>query len=129
MYQVFFSLDQSNSKKTVTEYNVIRRALSAYKVTSRLVIGCYTYGNGEQSLETTIRAMHVSTQALEHIKSLARFYKQESILVIDKLNNAYLIYLAENRTVKAGTFKQVSNPIGLNAYTYDAREQKYYSAG
>lgn len=59
----------------------------------------------------------------EWLKKLAKHYNQESILAVTSKNRAVLIFMADNKGVELGTFKQVDSIKGLDAYTEIATEQ------
>ena len=89
---------------------------------SRIVMGCY---KGEKEL-----SIRVESLSYGYILELAHEYCQESILVVDDENRAYLIYLADMKKVMIGKFVEVDTSEyieGLENWTYDQVENKYYT--
>ena len=61
--------------------------------------------------------------------NFAKTYGQESVLFVDQASNAYLIYLADNKTVKLGKFQAYKTSKGLENFTFCPETETYYSIG
>lgn len=61
------------------------------------------------------------------LKSLAKKFDQEAILAVDKRNNAYLQILADNSSMKLGTFHKVPKSVAETLDAYTETEGGYYA--
>lgn len=115
---VYFSTHRPN--KTWDETAKEIEEVADRFLNSRIVIGCY---KGEKELSIRVESRHYST-----ILDVAHRYDQESILLVDDENRAYLIYLADPQNkVMIGEFVEVESIEGLDSWTYDQVENKYYT--
>lgn len=74
--------------------------------------GCY---KGIESPSYGLEVMNDND--INEVISLARLYSQESVLIVDTMNNARLLFCDNNKTIDLGKFQAVDNIEGLDAYT------------
>ena len=103
-------------------YTKLNNALHQLNINYLDVDGCY---KNETEKSVLVDARHEKS-----VLELAKEFGQESILFVDRKNNAYLIYLADGNTEKLkGKFQEVTKQIALSldAYTKCCKTGKYYA--
>lgn len=61
------------------------------------------------------------------IKTLAKEFNQESILIVDNVNNAWLHYLEDNSEVYIGKLTEVSKEEALQLESWTKISNRYYT--
>ena len=116
--KIYFSLHRPT--RTWAETALLTEVAASRLLNSRIVMGCY---KGEKEL-----SIRVESKSYLYCLTMAHEYDQESILLVDDKNKAYLIYLADpTNQVMIGEFVEVESIEGLNSWTYDQVENKYYT--
>jgi len=114
-----FSVNQIDQHYEVNQDNTEKIFYEVSDLGGKPVDGCYK-GKLEDSF--ILGAKHEN-----FIMETAKEYNQESVLFVNELGQASLIFLKDNKTTKLGQFKEVDTIEGLDNYTYDSTTNKYYT--
>ena len=93
----------------------------------KTLIGVY---NNKPELSYLIPLNDIEWQ-LKKLKSIASEYNQHSILFVNDLRHAELLFIKSGLKENVGLFREVTKSLAIDkhSYTYDEMNKRYYIAG
>ena len=126
--KIFFSVFTNTRQHSENADNHMT-LLASLKVTHFDCVGVYK-GQREDSICVVSYNQSEFQANIEYVKSIAKHFNQESILLVDSDDSAKLVYVLDDYTETLdGSFQEVSasEALKLDAYTYEPIKKVYYT--
>lgn len=119
--------DGDTPAQAIARTRALRAEFDALGYASAECHGMYK-GKAEPSI-MIVDAAPGSNDTERDVLGLARKYRQESVLAVDAMRHASLVFIGDGRRVALGPFRNVSRDAALQRDAYTTRAGQYYVCG